>query len=83
MNSTKIGIGHIARFSKKRWRIWGDVEVMSGTHWPCDSLSCSFPRTHLCIFFKKLFFFYAIRNSDFSIISYEVSKAILALYFGR
>lgn len=58
----------------------GDTEMMSDTYWPCVTLSFSFTWTHLCIFFfLTSYSFYAIRKSQFNIVSYQTSKAIIPL----
>lgn len=85
---TEIDIGHIAKFTKKkkkkRWRrnILDDLEMMSGTHWPCVtlSLSCPFFMDVFLYLLKKAILFYVTRNFEFSIISYQGSKAIIALF---
>lgn len=79
--STKIGIGHIAKFSKKGGE-FGEMLRWCQEHIGRVTLCLVHSHGHVCVSFLKSFF-YAIRNSDFSVISYEVSKAIIALYFGR
>lgn len=51
--------------------------MISGTHWPCVTLIVLPIRTDTFVYlFKKAILFYIIRNSEFSVISNQVSKVI-------